>query len=131
MQEVLKFLKENQTFYISTIEKDQPRVRPFGAITEFEGKLYLITSNSKPVYNQLKENPKFELCAMDNKGDWLRVAATAVFDTRREPKVKMLEDIPMLKTMYNPDDNLMEVFYMQDAQATFSSFTGERKVVHF
>ena len=39
MEEVLKYLKECGTFYLATIEGDQPRVRPFGAVCAFEGKL--------------------------------------------------------------------------------------------
>ena len=40
MDEVLKFLKENPTYYLATAEGDQPRVRPFGTIAKFEGRLY-------------------------------------------------------------------------------------------
>lgn len=30
MNEVLKFLTDNPTFYIATVDGDKPRVRPFG-----------------------------------------------------------------------------------------------------
>ena len=35
MKEILDYLKEARTFYIATVEGDQPRVRPFGAVGEF------------------------------------------------------------------------------------------------
>ena len=46
MKEVLEFLKKCGVFYIATADGDQPRVRPFGAVHEFEGKIYLITRES-------------------------------------------------------------------------------------
>ena len=30
MERVAKFLKEAETYYLATVEGDQPRVRPFG-----------------------------------------------------------------------------------------------------
>lgn len=30
MEEVEKFLKEAETYYLATVEGEQPRVRPFG-----------------------------------------------------------------------------------------------------
>ena len=45
MQRVEKFLKDAGTYYLGTVEADQPRVRPFGAIHMFENKLYIQTGN--------------------------------------------------------------------------------------
>lgn len=44
------------TFYPATDEEGQPPVRPFGAVCEFEGKLYIVTNNQMKVYNQMKKN---------------------------------------------------------------------------
>ena len=43
IEKVYNFLKEAQTYYLATVEGDQPRVRPFGTINIFEGKLYIQT----------------------------------------------------------------------------------------
>ena len=43
MERVEKFLKEAETYYLATMEGDQPRVRPFGTIHIFDGKLYIQT----------------------------------------------------------------------------------------
>ena len=123
MHRTAEFLRSCQTFYIATVEKDQPRVRPFGALDEFEGKLYLITSNKKPVFAQLKANPKVEICAMNSEMKWIRIAATAVEDPRPEAKAHMLETNPGLSRMYSVDDGIMEVVYLRDASVTLSSFT--------
>ena len=47
MERVVKFLKEAETYYLATVEGDQPRVRPFGTVNVFEGKLYIQTGKCK------------------------------------------------------------------------------------
>lgn len=131
MQEVLNFLKENPTFFIATNDGDQPRVRPFGAFMEMDGKLYLVTGNPKDVYKQMKANPKVEICGMNAKSDWMRIAAEVVFDTRKETQEKMLAENANLAGLYTVGDGIMEVFYLKNATATFCSFTDEPKVVKF
>lgn len=130
MEEVYEFLKKCETFYLATEEGDQPRVRPFGAINIFEGKLYIQTGKVKNVSKQMQANPKVEICGfMDGK--WVRVAAKVVRDDRREAKVSMLDANPMLKNMYSADDDNTEVLYLENAKATFSSFTEPQRVVEF
>ena len=130
MQSVLQFLKEAETYYLATVDGEQPRVRPFGTINEFEGKLYIQTGKSKPVSKQIHANPRVEICAFKN-GEWLRISAILAEDDRREARVSMLDAYPELKAMYSPDDGNTEVFYLKDAVATFSSFTAAPKTVQF
>ena len=66
MERVEKFLKEAETYYLATMDGNQPRVRPFGTAHIFEGKLYIQTGKVKSVYKQLKENPNVEVCACMN-----------------------------------------------------------------
>ena len=130
MQEVYDFLKKCQTYYIATVEGDQPRVRPFGTVDIFEGKLYIQTGKVKKVSKQIQANPKIEICAFDG-GEWIRVAATAVRDDRVEAKQHMLDAYPMLQNMYKADDDNTEVLYLKDATATICSFTAEPRVIKF
>ncbi|MDR3123272.1 MAG: pyridoxamine 5'-phosphate oxidase family protein [Treponema sp.] len=130
MQEVHDFLKKAQTYYLATVEGDQPRVRPFGTIDIFEGKLYIQTAKSKDVAKQIFANPKIEISAFEG-GSWIRVQANAVEDTRREAKVHMLESYPMLKDRYSADDDNTLVLALNDGVATISSFAGPPKVIKF
>ena len=130
MQRVLEFLKKADVYYLATVEGDQPRVRPFGTVHEFEGKLYIQTGKIKPTSRQIKANPKVEICAFF-EGAWVRVACELVEDDRREAKKSMLDAYPMLRGMYNEDDGNTEVFYMQNATATFSAFGKAPEVVTF
>lgn len=130
MEKVLNFLKEAGVYYLATVEGDQPRVRPFGTINLFEGKLYIQTGKVKNVSKQLHENPKAEICAFKD-GRWLRVAGELVADDRREARASMLDAYPDLRAMYNEDDGNTEVFYIKNATATFSSFTAAPDTVNF
>lgn len=47
MKRVYEFLKTAETYYLATVEGDQPRVRPFGTVNIFENKLYIQTGKSK------------------------------------------------------------------------------------
>ena len=130
MKEVCDFLKKAGTYYIATAEGDQPRVRPFGTAHIFENKLYIQTGKKKPVSQQMKKNPKIEICAM-NEGKWIRIQAIAVEDDRVEAKQSMLDAYPNLKNMYSATDNNTQVLYLNNAVATIASFSGAPKVIKF
>ena len=130
MKRVESFLKEAETYYLATVDVDQPRVRPFGTIHIFEDKLYIQTGKVKDVSKQIHANPKVEICAFKD-GTWLRLCGTLVEDDRIEARESMLEAYPMLKNMYAADDGNTEVFYFKDATATFSSFTSAPEVIEF
>jgi uncharacterized pyridoxamine 5'-phosphate oxidase family protein len=123
MNKTLEFLRESGTFYLATGEGDQPRVRPFGAVFEYEGKLYIATNNTKKCFKQMLENPKIEMCGMDKKGQWIRVTGEVANDNRREVKEFVLEAVPSLKSMYSVDDGIFDVLYFTKGTATISSFT--------
>ena len=101
MEEVEKFLKEAETYYLATVEGDQPRVRPFGTAHIFEGKLYIQTGKKKDVSKQLHVNPKAELCAFKGS-EWIRVAGELVEDDRVEARESMLDAYPGLKRCMPP-----------------------------
>ena len=130
MDKVLKFLKDAETYYLATVEGDQPRVRPFGTAHVFEGKLYIQTGKVKDVSKQLHQNPKAEICAFKN-GEWLRISGKLIEDDRNEARQSMLDAYPSLQKMYKADDGNTEVFYFEEATAIFSSFTHEPEVIKF
>ncbi|MGE4549479.1 MAG: pyridoxamine 5'-phosphate oxidase family protein [Intestinibacillus sp.] len=130
METVLQFLRECRTFYLATVEGDQPRVRPFGAVSEFEGRLYICTNNTKKVFRQMQENPKIEISGMAGS-NWIRLAASVVLDERREAKAAMLEQNPSIQSMYSVDDGTFAVFYLRDATANILDFAGKNDVFTF
>ena len=130
MKRVYDFLKKTSVYYLATVEGDQPRVRPFGTINEFEGKLYIQTGKVKPTSKQLLVNPKAEICAFTD-GAWIRIACELIEDDRFEAKKSMLDAYPNLREMYDENDGNTQVFYIKNAIATFSAFGKESEVVEF
>lgn len=130
MERVVQFLLEAGTYYLATVEGDQPRVRPFGTAHIFEGKLYIQTGRIKSVSKQLHANPKAEICAFKD-GEWVRVTGELVEDDRREARHSMLEAYPELRNMYSEDDGNTEVFCFKNATAVFSSFTKAPETITF
>lgn len=130
MNEVLQFLKDQSVFYIATVDGQTPKVRPFGFVMEYNGKLCFCTSNQKDVYKQLIANPAFEITtASPAAGKWLRLKGRAVFITSPESKKAALDAAPFLKDMYSVEDSIFEIFYADDAEATFCSFTEPPRTV--
>lgn len=130
MEKVYEFLKSAGTYYLATVEGDQPRVRPFGTVNIFENKLYIQTGKIKPVSKQLGINPKCELCAFKD-GTWLRLAGELVEDDRECARKSMLDAYPELRRMYDENDGNTQVLYFKNAKATFSSFTSAPEVIEF
>jgi uncharacterized pyridoxamine 5'-phosphate oxidase family protein len=130
MQEVYEFLKNCGTYYLATVEGDQPRVRPFGTVDIFEGRLYIQTGKVKDVSKQLQANPKAELCAYAD-GKWLRVTGKLIRDERVEAKKHMLDNYPELHALYSAEDDNTEVLYFEDATATFFSFSDAPSTIRF
>ena len=130
IERVCEFLKDAGTYYLATVDGDQPRVRPFGTANLFEDKLYIQTGKVKDVSKQLAANPKFEICAFKG-GKWIRVSGKLVNDDRKRAKVDMLEHYPNLKSMYSADDDNTQVLYIEDGVAQFCTFGAEPETVKF
>ena len=130
MQRIYDFLKGCGTYYLATADGDQPRVRPFGTIDLYEGRLYIQTGKVKEVSRQLIENPKVEISGM-LKDRWIRVTGEAILDENIEAQKHMLDAYPSLQKLYQPGDGNTEVFYLKNGTAKICSFTEEPVVIEF
>ena len=131
MNEVYEFLKKCGTYYLATVEGDQPRVRPFGTVDIYEGKLYIQTGKVKAVAQQMLANPKVEISAMAPDGQWIRVAAQAIEDDNVAAQAHMLDAYPELKAMYTAGDGNTVVFWLKDATAQICSFGAAPREIKF
>ncbi len=130
MEEVFQFLTENHIFYFATTEDGQPRVRPFGFVMKYKGKLYFCTGSMKPVYRQLKANPKFEVCALSPKNEWLRLCGDAVFVDDLEAKKQAFREAPGVAGIYkDPASPDFALLYVDHAKATFQSMGSAPRTV--
>ena len=130
MDEVYEFLKEKApTYYLATVESGEPRVRPFGTVDLFEGKLYIQTGKNKRVYRQIMDHPQVEICACVGP-EWLRLSGELVPDDRVEAKKHMLDNYPALRAMYDENDDNTIVLYFKNATATIESLAdGSKRTV--
>ena len=128
MEEVLKFLEDCGVYFLATIDKDKPRVRPFGTIMLYENHLYIQTGKVKEVSKQIAKNPNVEISAFKD-GRWIRVSGNLKRDERVEVKKAMLDKYPNLRGMYDEIDANTELLYFEDGVATISSFTDKPIVI--
>ena len=132
MSKINDFLTEAGVFFLATVDGDQARVRPFGAIDRFEDRLYLQTGRVKNVFRQLEAGNRLELCCLSPDGtSWMRLSAVARRDDRQEARQHMLDANPQLKAMYAADDGNCEVFWLDEVEATFSSFNAPPETITF
>ena len=130
MEEIYQFLRTSGCFYFATCDGDQPRVRPFGVVEIYEGRIYFLTGKKKNVMSQIQKNPKVEICATQGER-WIRVEGTVQMDDRREAKKFFLDRNPQLRGMYNEDDDNTQLLYFDHATATISSFVEEPQTITF
>ena len=114
---VYDFLEKAKTFYLATVEGDQPRVRPYGAMLYFEDKIYIMAFGKTNATRQIAQNPKAEICAF--KGQTLRIACTLVEDNRPEVGRALVEKMPVLKSALGENGENGVMYYLKDAKADF------------
>ena len=130
MEEVQKFLKECGVYYLATVDKDLPKVRPFGTAEIYDNHLYIQTGKKKDVYKQIEANNNVEICAFKD-GKWIRVSGKLIPDERVEAKKDRLDKNPTLRGMYDENDDNTIVLYFESGTAVISSFTEAPKVINF
>lgn len=128
MQRAINFIQECGNYYLATADKDQPRVRPFGTFIPYEGKVYIVTSNTKKTYKQLSDNQEAEICGLKSDRSFIRITATLQEDTRMKAKEDILELAPHLKGRYSADDGILAIFFLKDASVRECTMSGENEV---
>ena len=73
----------------------------------------------------IQAQPYVELCASGEKYAWLRLSGKVIFIQDSTIKAKVQEASPLVKSIYQtPDNPEFEVFYLDQAMATLSDFSG-------
>ena len=129
-KKVFDFLEKAGTFYLATVEGDQPRVRPYGAMLYSEDKIYIMAFGKTNGTRQIAANQKAEICAF--KGQTLRIACTLVEDNRPEVGKALVDKMPVLKNLglgENGENGVM--YYLKDAKADFFKMMELEETVNF
>lgn len=129
INKVFEFLQSAGTFYLATVEGDQPRVRPYGAMMLYEDKIYIMAFGLTNATRQIAANPKAEICAF--KGMTLRIECKLVEDNRPETQKALIEKMPALKPALGENGENGVMYYLADATATFFKMMEPVKTVKF
>ncbi len=129
MNKIVEELKKVKVFYIATIEDDQPRVRPFGSVTDIDGDAYICSGNFKDFYKQVKANSNVELCGMYDNTSWLRVSAKLEENNDIEIQRKILSDPTGPKGLYEPGDGKFVTFKLTNVHAFRYSFFSDKEEI--
>ena len=133
MEEIIKFLKENQFGYLATVDNGKPRVRPFGFMFEEAGGLYFCTNSLKEVYQQLIITPYIEYSMTSKDMVTVRINGEVTFSEEIDKKEKALNSSEPVKRGYKSADNpVFKIFYIEHGTATISDFSGQPpKLIEF
>lgn len=97
MSAACEFLKECGYFYVLTINGDFPAGRPFGAVMEYDGKLFISTNDGNKAHKQLRDNGNIQIVAKkEATREWIRITGKAAECNDITMKQKMLEECPVL-----------------------------------
>lgn len=129
IQKVYEFLQSAGTFYLATVEGDQPRVRPYGAMLLFENKIYIMAFGQTNATHQIANNQKAEICAF--KGQTLRIECKLIQDNRPEVGRALVEKMPVLKPALGENGENGVMYYLKDATATFFKMMELTETVKF
>ena len=117
IKKVYEFLQKAGTFYLATVENDQPRVRPYGAMLFFEDRIYIMAFGKTNATYQIAANNKAEICAF--KGQTLRIECRLIEDNRPEVGKALVDKMPVLKPALGENGENGVMYYLSDATASF------------
>lgn len=112
MNKACKFLRECGAFMLLTLNGDRPAGRPFGAVTEIGGALYISAGAGKPVFKQLHENANVQIVALKaGTRDWVRIDGVCeeCFDLQTKRQI-LLECPNLLKYHPSAEDETFHAF---------------------
>jgi len=112
-EEVIDLIRDAGFCLMATTQEKQPRVRPMMPYLTDDNKLLLALLGRSRTIEQVKQNPLVELCFVDRKMWYCRIAGQAKISEDKVQKEALWQNIPMLKQYFggvdDPNFNLMEI----------------------
>jgi uncharacterized pyridoxamine 5'-phosphate oxidase family protein len=124
ISDCIRFAMENPVTYVATAEGDQPRVRAFAMWFADETGFYYHTGTMKRVWEQLRKNPRVELCFFSPDiapaGKTMRVTGKVEILEDRALAARLLAERPWLAGIVSgPDDPKLGIFRVPHGEAQF------------
>ncbi|HUM84618.1 MAG TPA: pyridoxamine 5'-phosphate oxidase [Lachnospiraceae bacterium] len=123
-EKVWKYLNNTQIFYVTAVDGDQPKGRPFSFEMTVNDRIYSGVGTFKDCLRQPGKNPKIEIVAGDGKG-FIRYYGKAVFDNNPDLFQKACAKADYPPKMYNKKTgHKLQMFYIVEATADIRSLVG-------
>lgn len=116
-EEVIDLIRDSGYGMLATIEDNQPRVRPMMPYLTDDGQLLLALLNTSRSIEQIKANPRVEICFVDRKMWYCRIAGNAKISENRENKEILWNNIPMLRQYFGEIDD--PIFILMEIDITY------------
>jgi uncharacterized pyridoxamine 5'-phosphate oxidase family protein len=129
LRQVAEYLTGVPAWFLATSVNNRPHVRPFSfAVVENE-RLWFCTSKGKDVYDELVENPHFELSAWAPGKPWIIVGGSATF---AEPTPALRQAgfehmVSLGEAHRDANDGLLVFFFVRDATARICDIDGTER----
>ena len=104
-EEVIDLIKDAGFGVLASISNNQPKARPMMPYLTEEGDLLLAVLSHSRTINDIKENPRVEICYIDRKMCFARISGKAKVSQETEKKLMVWNNIPMLRQYFgSPQD---------------------------
>ncbi len=97
--------------YLSTMDGDQPRVRPVSPVRSDRFTIYVANLKMYHKTAEIAANPKVELCYLDNKHDQVRISGVAEVVSERPVLQEIWDTNPLLRQYLGTIDNPSLIVY--------------------
>lgn len=119
MSKAYEFLKECDCFYVLAINKGFPAGRPFDAVMEHDGKLFISTNNKNEAHKQLRSNGNIQIVAKkEDLRQWIRITGKATECSDIKIKQKMLKECHILSKHFSSAENEHYLLFQIDILST-------------
>ena len=98
---IIDLIKDAGYGCLGTLEDNQPRVRPMMPYLSDEGQFLLAVLSHSRTIKQVQKNPNVEMCYIDRKMCFCRIAGTAVVSEDLGKKEIVWNYIPMLRNYFS------------------------------
>jgi uncharacterized pyridoxamine 5'-phosphate oxidase family protein len=114
MVDYISILEKNPNGVLATQDGKRVKTRVFQYLFADGNHIYFSTSNEKPVFAQLKDNPHVSFCTFPpDFSQVLTVEGKAVFAEDLDTKTRALESSPLIRDIYRTALNpVFKVFYV-------------------
>ncbi len=109
--EALRVVAEDRFPYLSSMDGDQPRLRPVSPVRTEGFTVFVANLQSYGKTAEIAANPKVELCYLDTGHDQVRITAVAEVVDDRETLESIWNENPLLRQYLGSVDNPELIVY--------------------